>query len=51
MFTNVSDDIRNIFTDALDISDVGWTQTTARVISVARRADVELLDTFVGPKR
>ena len=50
MFTNASDDIRNIFTDALTTLDVGWTQTMPRVISVARREDVAFLDTFIGPK-
>jgi hypothetical protein len=50
MFTNASRDILGIFTDALDLLGVNWTQTTARVISVARREDVTFLDTFVGPK-
>lgn len=51
MFTNASRDILGIFTDALDLLAVHWTQTTARDISVARREDVAFLDTFVGPKR
>lgn len=50
IFTNASTDILRIFTDALDLLDVHWTQTTARDISVARRADVAFLDSFVGPK-
>lgn len=50
MFTNASDDIRGIFTNALASLDITWTKTTARDISVARREDVALLDTFVGPK-
>lgn len=50
MFTNASNDILGIFTDALDLLGVHWTQTTPRDISVARRADVAFLDTFVGPK-
>jgi hypothetical protein len=49
-FTQVSDDIRRICTDALDRLGVHWTQPSARVISVARRADVAFLDTFIGPK-
>ena len=49
-FSNASDDIRAIFTDACDRLEVHWTQPSARVISVARRADVEFLDTFIGPK-
>ena len=51
MFTNASTDILAIFTEALDLLGVHWTQTTARDISVARRGDVSFLDTFVGPKR
>lgn len=51
MFTNASADILAIFTDALDQLGVHWTRTTPRIVSVARRADVLHLDTFVGPKR
>jgi hypothetical protein len=50
MFTNASKDILKIFTDALDVLGIHWTQTMPRVISVARRDDVAFLDTFVGPK-
>lgn len=50
MFTNASTDILGIFTEALDSLGVHWTQTMPRVVSVARREDVALLDTFVGPK-
>jgi hypothetical protein len=50
MFTNASTDIREIFTNALDLLGVHWTQTTARDISVARQEDVAFLDTFIGPK-
>ena len=50
MFTNVSTDILTIFTDALELLGVHWTQTTPRDISVARREDVAYMDTFVGPK-
>lgn len=50
MFTNASNDILGIFTEALDLLDVHWTQTTARDISIARRDDVAFLDSFVGPK-
>jgi hypothetical protein len=52
--TNKSDDIRKIFTDALDRVGVEWC-TLARGsdpynISVARRASVALMDVHVGPK-
>jgi hypothetical protein len=50
MFTNVSTDILTILTDALDLLEVHWTQTTARDIAVSRRDDVAFLDSFVGPK-
>lgn len=50
MFTNASTDILGIFTDALDLLGIHWTQTTGRDISIARRHDVAFVDTFVGPK-
>ncbi|HEX6539887.1 MAG TPA: hypothetical protein VF155_11980 [Candidatus Dormibacteraeota bacterium] len=51
MFTNMSDDIRLLFTEACDRLRVHWTQTNARTVAVSRRKDVEFLDTFIGPKR
>jgi hypothetical protein len=51
MFKNASDDILTIFTDALDLLGIHWTNSYPRVISIARRQDVAFLDTFVGPKR
>ena len=50
MFTNASSDILTIFTDALDRLAIHWTRTSPRDISVALRADVAFLDTFIGPK-
>ncbi|MFF3728827.1 helix-turn-helix domain-containing protein [Streptomyces sp. NPDC002476] len=53
-FTNVSDDIRRLYTDTLDGLGVEWTHCTragkAYNISVARRASVALMDAHVGPK-
>ncbi|MET7361383.1 helix-turn-helix domain-containing protein [Streptomyces sp. NPDC005562] len=53
-FTNKSDDIRDLFTRALDALGVGWTHCTRHGnpfnISVARKADVALMDVHVGPK-
>ncbi|MFK4595163.1 helix-turn-helix domain-containing protein [Streptomyces pristinaespiralis] len=53
-FTNVSDDIRQLFTDTLDQLGVEWTHCTRNGspynISVARRASVALMDAHVGPK-
>jgi hypothetical protein len=50
-FTNASDDIREIFTRALDALGIDWRPNNARNISIARRASVAKLDDFVGPKR
>ncbi|MFB6905129.1 helix-turn-helix domain-containing protein [Streptomyces bacillaris] len=53
-FTNVSDDIRRLYTDTLDALGVTWTHCTRAGkpynISVARRASVALMDAHVGPK-
>ena len=49
-FTNASRDIMRIFTDACDGLGVHWTRTNAMNVSIARRADVAFLDTFIGPK-
>ncbi|MFF1375346.1 transcriptional regulator [Streptomyces sp. NPDC058308] len=53
-FTNKSDDIRDLFTRTLDALGVSWTHCTRHGnpynISVARKADVALMDAHVGPK-
>ncbi|MFJ8583219.1 helix-turn-helix domain-containing protein [Streptomyces sp. NPDC093595] len=53
-FTNVSDDIRRLYTDTLDTLGVEWTHCARGGnpynISVARRASVALMDAHVGPK-
>ncbi|MEU3182748.1 transcriptional regulator [Streptomyces sp. NPDC006923] len=53
-FTNVSDDIRRLYTDTLDTVGVEWRHCTRAGrpynISVARRASVALLDAHIGPK-
>ncbi|MFC5018512.1 transcriptional regulator [Streptomyces lienomycini] len=53
-FTNVSADIRRLYTDTLDSLGVEWTRCTRNGIpfniSVARRASVVLMDAHVGPK-
>ncbi|MEU9367797.1 transcriptional regulator [Streptomyces avermitilis] len=53
-FTNVSDDIRQLYTDTLDSLGVDWTHCTRNGnpynISVAKKASVALMDTHVGPK-
>lgn len=50
LFTNASDDIRRLFTDALDRLGIEWKRSNKRVISVARKEAVARLDEFVGPK-
>jgi hypothetical protein len=50
-FSNVSADIRGIFTDALDQLGIAWRQNNWNSISIARRSAVAALDEFVGPKR
>lgn len=55
-FTNKSADIRRIFCDACDELGVHWTAARYRsahppAIYVSRKADVALLDRFIGPKR
>lgn len=49
-FSNRSDDIRRIFTDACDLVGVRWRRMNRWTISVARRRDVAILDGFVEPK-
>lgn len=49
-FSNRSDDIRGIFTDALDRLGIAWRQSNRWTISVARRDAVAALDEFIGPK-
>ena len=49
-FSQVSDDIRRIFTDSCDQLGISWRRMNRVNISVARRDSVALMDTFVGPK-
>jgi hypothetical protein len=50
-FTQVSDDIRAIFCHACDRLDLHWTKSGSRTIYISRKADVERMDEFIGPKR
>jgi hypothetical protein len=49
-FSNRSDDIRRLFTDACDQLGIAWRPWTRFHISVARADAVARLDEFVGPK-
>jgi hypothetical protein len=50
-FSNLSTDIKQIFCDACDQLEVGWTSAPPKTIYVSRKADVARLDEFIGPKR
>jgi hypothetical protein len=50
LFSNRSADIREIFHEACGAIGVRPTDPKPHEISVARRADVAILDAFVGPK-
>jgi hypothetical protein len=49
-FSNRSEDIRRLFTDACELLGVAWRPWGRYHVSVARSRDVALLDRFVGPK-
>ena len=50
-FTNSSYDIKKIFCDTCDLLGLHWTLAPPKTVYVSRKADVALLDEFVGPKR
>lgn len=50
MFSNRSEDIRRIFSDACDRAGIEWRQSYHWMISVSRRSSVEKMDRFIGPK-
>jgi hypothetical protein len=49
-FSNRSEDIKAMFCEHLDLLGIPWTRPNAKDIQIARRAGVEALDRFVGPK-
>ena len=49
-FSNLSADIRRLFTDHCEQIGIRWTQSNHRNISISHRASVATLDEFVGPK-
>lgn len=51
LFSNRSEDIRDIFCEHLDLLGIPWRQMNRWNISVARREAVARLDEFVGAKR
>lgn len=50
LFVNESEDIRNLFTDALNLLGIEWRRSKRNCISVAKRDSVAAMDNFVGPK-
>jgi hypothetical protein len=50
LFSNRSDDIRQIFCDACDRLGIEWRVMTATDISIAQRESIAVMDEFVGPK-
>jgi hypothetical protein len=50
-FSNESEDIRKILTDALDLLGIPWRRPRLNAVAVSRKEGVAALDTFVGPKR
>lgn len=49
-FTQVSDDIRRLFSDTCRRVGVEYTWSNARTVSIARAPSVALLDAHIGPK-
>jgi hypothetical protein len=49
-FSNLSADIRGIFTEHCDLLGIRWTLSNPRNVSVSDRRSVALLDQFIGPK-
>jgi hypothetical protein len=49
-FTNTSTDILQIFRDACDLAGIPHRDSKPNTISIAQRAGVETLDSFIGPK-
>ncbi|HEU4947956.1 MAG TPA: hypothetical protein VFT31_12445 [Kribbella sp.] len=50
MFSNESEDIIGILTDALDLLGIAWRRPRRNAIAVSRKERVAALDRFVGPK-
>ncbi|MCQ3932205.1 MAG: hypothetical protein DPW16_17285 [Chloroflexi bacterium] len=50
-FTNMSEDIRQMFVHACELLGLHWTtKTSKRDIMISRREDVAYLDSLIGPK-
>lgn len=49
-FTNYSNDIIGIYTNALNLLSIPWTRPSERTVAVYRKSATARLDEFVGPK-
>ncbi|WP_374159274.1 hypothetical protein ACEWX3_09530 [Mycobacterium sp. G7A2] len=49
-FSNRSEDILGLFTDALDALGIPWRRSNKHTISIYRKAATARLDEFIGPK-
>jgi hypothetical protein len=49
-FSNLSADIRGIFTEHCDLLGIRWSMSNPRNVSISHRRSVRLLDEFVGEK-
>ena len=50
-FSNLSADIRGIFTEHCDLLGIRWTLSNPRNVSVSHRRSVQTMDGFIGAKR
>ena len=49
-FSNRSEDIIGLFTDALDVLGITWRRSTEYIVSIYRKAATARMDEFIGPK-
>jgi hypothetical protein len=49
-FSNLSEDIKQLFCESCDELGIRWTRPSDRQIAIYRLASVAILDEFVGPK-
>lgn len=49
-FSNLSEDIEDVFCEHCDLLGIRWSRASARYVSVHDRKSVALIDEFVGPK-
>jgi len=50
LFSNRSEDVRALFVRSVEQLGLGWTTANRWTVAVSRRADVAVLDGFIGPK-